>query len=248
MPELPDRIDGEIIEAAHMNDATIRTVQRYASVTERDALNPAPENGQPAWIIDINQLQIWDGTDWKQINADGLYLPLHGGTMDGRVINQSTGSLAFTAERGGVQWAFGMYDGGNGRISEDDETRLLFLRGGGISTAFALLDSYPAGVLKYASNRTLTATVAGTEELTDTIPLPAGAIGNPDKCVVTLMGTQNVNRAKRRTWAYTGFTTDEITVATTALESSTGTGTFTYRISIVEYLDDTSTATLPEVP
>ena len=80
MPELPDRIDGEIIEAAHMNEATIRSVQRYADEAERDALNPAPETGQPAWIIDIAQLQFWDGTEWAPV----LMTP--GGTMTGPIV------------------------------------------------------------------------------------------------------------------------------------------------------------------
>ncbi len=84
MPELPDRIDGEIIEASHMNEATIRSVQRYANVSERDSLNPAPETGQPAWIIDDQELHIWNGSAWIVAGA-GVFLPLSGGTMAGDI-------------------------------------------------------------------------------------------------------------------------------------------------------------------
>ncbi len=84
MPELPDRIDGEIIEAAHMNEATIRSVQRYADVAERDALNPAPETGQPAWIIADSELHIFNGTSWIVAGA-GVFLPISGGIMGGYI-------------------------------------------------------------------------------------------------------------------------------------------------------------------
>ncbi len=84
MPELPSRIDGEIIEAQHMNDATIRAVQRYDTEATRDSLNPAPENGQPAYIVNIQQLQIWNGSSWRPV-GEGYFLLLSGGTMTGDI-------------------------------------------------------------------------------------------------------------------------------------------------------------------
>ncbi len=79
MPELPSRIDGEIVEASHMNEATIRSIQRYSSEANRDSLNPAPETGQPAWIEDIAQLQAWNGTVWVVVGGTGVYLGLNRG-------------------------------------------------------------------------------------------------------------------------------------------------------------------------
>ena len=115
MPELPDRIDGEIIEAAHMNEATIRSVQRYASIAERDSLNPAPENGQPAWIIDVGELQIWDGAKWKG------YLPLTGGDMTGGIVMKSEvpSHLWWDRDDATVPWRMTQSSDGNLRIQRD---------------------------------------------------------------------------------------------------------------------------------
>jgi len=96
MPELPDRINGEIIEAEHMNSAQDRSVQRYADVTQRDSLNPAPEEGQMAWIESVNELQTYTGSAWFG------YLHLQGGVLTGDLImhdaaipfRDSTGSAA----------------------------------------------------------------------------------------------------------------------------------------------------------
>jgi len=90
MPELPSRIDGEIIEAEHMNAATIRSVQRYTSAAQRDSLNPVPEEGQPAWLSDVDELTIWTGTAWI-VAGIGVFLPTAGGTMTGILVIESQG-------------------------------------------------------------------------------------------------------------------------------------------------------------
>jgi len=87
MPELPNRVDGEIIEAEHMNDATIRSIQRYTNTAQRDSLNPAPETGQPAWIVDIAELHVWTGTAWI-VAGTGVFLPLTGGIVTGTLTVQ----------------------------------------------------------------------------------------------------------------------------------------------------------------
>ncbi len=84
MPELPSRIDGEIIEAEHVNAATIRSIQRYTNAAQRDSLNPIPETGQPAWIIDVAQLHVWDGSAWIT-DYTAAYLALTGGVMSGPI-------------------------------------------------------------------------------------------------------------------------------------------------------------------
>lgn len=65
MPELPTRIDGEVIEAQHMNDAQDRSVQRYTNAAQRDTLNPVVQIGQMAYIDDPGLLQYWDGSAWR---------------------------------------------------------------------------------------------------------------------------------------------------------------------------------------
>jgi len=119
MPELPNRIDGEIIEAEHMNAATIRSVQRYTSEAQRDALNPAPEDGQPAWIQDSDMLTIWSGSQWivQTDQRNGSYLLLSGGTVVGvlnldNIVNVNSSGIAFpgadfgggTANQIGLRW------------------------------------------------------------------------------------------------------------------------------------------------
>ncbi len=63
-----------------MNAATIRSVQRYTSEANRDTLNPVPETGQPAYIEDIDEFQVYDGTAWHG------HLHLKGGTITGVLI------------------------------------------------------------------------------------------------------------------------------------------------------------------
>ena len=109
MPELPNRIDGEIIEAAHMNDATIRSVQRYTTAAQRDSLNPAPEEGQPAWISDVNELTFWTGTQWLAV-GDGVFLPLAGGTITGLL------GVSAPADHSGITVKAGGSSGSGGAI------------------------------------------------------------------------------------------------------------------------------------
>ncbi len=83
MPEIPDRINGEIIEAAHINTNRDRTIQRYTSASNRDSLMPLPVTGDTGWLDDVNQLTIYDGSSWTVVSGQGVYLPLVGGTLSG---------------------------------------------------------------------------------------------------------------------------------------------------------------------
>ncbi len=85
MPELPSRIDGEIIEAEHMNTVQDRAIQRVTSEAQRDSLYPAPIEGDTVWVADINQLQTWDGGGWRMTGL-GIFVRLNGDT-------QMTGAL-----------------------------------------------------------------------------------------------------------------------------------------------------------
>lgn len=80
MAEIPDRIPGEIIFASYANDIKQRSVQRYADPTQRDALNPLPENGAVAYILSVDEFQIFDGTSWEV-----LYLSTAGGVLIGKL-------------------------------------------------------------------------------------------------------------------------------------------------------------------
>jgi len=93
MAEIPDRVPGEIIFATYANDIKQRSVQRYTDNTQRDALNPLPENGALAYITTTDQLQIFNGSFW-----DVFYVPITGAAMTGAlftVIPQSEGLAQF---------------------------------------------------------------------------------------------------------------------------------------------------------
>ena len=59
MPELPDQVAGELIEASWGNDIRDRTVQRYTTDAERDSLNPTPAEGELAYIESTGAFQVY---------------------------------------------------------------------------------------------------------------------------------------------------------------------------------------------
>jgi len=67
MPEIPDRINGEIIEAAHINTNRDRTIQRYTSAGNRDSLVPLPVDGDTAWLSDEDVLTVYTGSAWFKV-------------------------------------------------------------------------------------------------------------------------------------------------------------------------------------
>lgn len=72
MPEIPDRLPGEIIAAEHPNVLRQRAAQRYLDVAARDASVPLPETGEPAYLTSTGLLQVFDGSIWvDQLNAKG---------------------------------------------------------------------------------------------------------------------------------------------------------------------------------
>jgi hypothetical protein len=72
MPEIPDRLPGEIIAAEHPNVLRQRAAQRYLDVAARDASVPLPETGEPAYLTSSGLLQVFDGSIWvDQLNALG---------------------------------------------------------------------------------------------------------------------------------------------------------------------------------
>jgi len=112
MPELPSRIDGELIEAAHMNDAQDRSVQRYDSETQRDTLNPAPTDGQMAWIADIDKLQTWNGSTWITYANPGILEADHNPPVDATIsgalnADQAITSLTIPTSGTWIVWADG---------------------------------------------------------------------------------------------------------------------------------------------
>lgn len=69
MPEMPDVAFGEIADADYHNELRSRTAQRYVDAADRDIKNPAPEDGDLAWLSADNTFTLYSGAagQWKPI-------------------------------------------------------------------------------------------------------------------------------------------------------------------------------------
>lgn len=69
MSEMPDVSTGEIIEAGWTNDVKNRTLQRYVNVATRDAENPAPTEGELAFVASLagDAFQVYQGGTWHPV-------------------------------------------------------------------------------------------------------------------------------------------------------------------------------------
>jgi len=92
MPEIPDVAPSEpILSGSWGNPIRSRTLQRYASATERDALVPLPESGEAAWLEDSGTLTIYDGSSWLElIDSDGGQTIRTGILIEGMVVTGRT--------------------------------------------------------------------------------------------------------------------------------------------------------------
>lgn len=69
MAELPPVIAGEPIDSATFGNPVIeRVISRYADATERDAMVPVPIAGDPAYLVDTDDLQMYDGAAWISVS------------------------------------------------------------------------------------------------------------------------------------------------------------------------------------
>lgn len=64
MPELQDRLPGEIIFSSFSNELIRRSLQRYADRTARDSENPIPQTGDMAYITTLGITEIFNGAIW----------------------------------------------------------------------------------------------------------------------------------------------------------------------------------------
>ena len=66
MPELDIPQPGETIASGTFGQPVVfRVISRYASAAARDAANPTPSAGDPAYLQDSLDFQIHDGTGWQ---------------------------------------------------------------------------------------------------------------------------------------------------------------------------------------
>ena len=64
MPELADRIPGEIIFASYNNQQRDRLVERYVDATARSVSTPSPVSGTVSYLTSTNIFSIFDGLAW----------------------------------------------------------------------------------------------------------------------------------------------------------------------------------------
>lgn len=94
--DIENVIPGEPVESGWGNRIRDRVVSRYADATEREFLNPFPEEGQLSWIENEDRLDVFDGTDHIEVTlrpdlVEGLFPKVNraGDTMQGLfVLNQ----------------------------------------------------------------------------------------------------------------------------------------------------------------
>ena len=92
MPEIPNVVPGEPVEADWGNDVRDRSVQRFADATARTASLPFPGIGQLTWLDDPGVVEYWDGGTWTSLaDVDDLALKLNlsGGVMTGNIAGTS---------------------------------------------------------------------------------------------------------------------------------------------------------------
>src|SRR5690606_4687455 len=72
MPEINDVVLGETITTEWGNAIRDRTIQRYATVADRDSEHPNPALGDLAFIeADASHgVWFWNGTRWQGLGAD----------------------------------------------------------------------------------------------------------------------------------------------------------------------------------
>ena len=71
MPEIPPVTGGDTIATSWGNPIAERVVSRYANATARDVAVPIPVAGDPAYLVDVDELQVYDGTGWREyLNID----------------------------------------------------------------------------------------------------------------------------------------------------------------------------------
>jgi microcystin-dependent protein len=79
MPEMPDVIPLEPIKSAEWgNKIRDRTLQRYTSISQRNALNPSPNPGEISYLGDSGVIEVFHSGLWRATVPTGVILPYGG--------------------------------------------------------------------------------------------------------------------------------------------------------------------------
>jgi microcystin-dependent protein len=78
MPEMPDVIPNEPVEDEWGNKIRDRTLQRYTSISQRNALNPAPTPGEISYLGDTGVIEVYHSGLWRATVPTGVVFPYAG--------------------------------------------------------------------------------------------------------------------------------------------------------------------------
>ena len=128
MPEMPDVVSSEPVEASWGNDIRDRTVQRYADATARDISVPFPAAGDLAWLDDTGAATVFTGTAWRDIVLNNDLWDIFVNEVH---VNGNPGSAIWDASvrRIGLATTFSVWSAANSflrlRVGADDTTSYL---------------------------------------------------------------------------------------------------------------------------
>lgn len=114
MPEMPDVVPGTPVDSSWGNDIRSRTIQRYDSAANRDALVPVPVEGDLAYLRDSNTVTIFNGAWVILADQDDFLtlLPLDGSrTMTGDINMGVNSIINLVGVFGSAGAAFGVQPG-----------------------------------------------------------------------------------------------------------------------------------------
>lgn len=62
-------VAGTVLTASDMNSTVDQTVMVFADAAARDTAIPTPTAGMSVYVVDIAQLQYYNGTAWEQVGT-----------------------------------------------------------------------------------------------------------------------------------------------------------------------------------
>jgi len=62
---------GQVLAASDVNSTVDQTIMVFADESARTTAIPTPTEGMPSYLLDVSQMQVYDGTAWKLIAGSG---------------------------------------------------------------------------------------------------------------------------------------------------------------------------------
>lgn len=72
--QLPDAADMPSAQVAEVGSFENKLAQRYASIADRTARNPAPNENEISSLVDVDRIEVYDTANWVSAFSRSLYL------------------------------------------------------------------------------------------------------------------------------------------------------------------------------